>query len=191
MVSHPPQRLPEVNLQPRQMRYLACQILDETNRKEAIEPDLCPESVFPTWGFHPELFRDNAALAGFLKETGKRRSIKKKDGFKPEFRRALASAHGGRCAYCGEPLGQRFHVDHIIPRHLGGGCEPGNLVAACWSCNSAKRHRPMTYLRFALALRQSKLQGIVTPLQAIGLIQQGVNLGIYPVSFFAETQGVS
>lgn len=30
-------------------------------------------------------------------------------------REALFQKYGGRCAYCGEPLGARWHADHIEP----------------------------------------------------------------------------
>lgn len=49
-----------------------------------------------------------------------------------------------RCEYCqaGEWLvGQRFHVDHIIPRVLGGETSLGNLCLACPGCNGSKRDR--------------------------------------------------
>jgi 5-methylcytosine-specific restriction endonuclease McrA len=42
------------------------------------------------------------------------------------------------CAYCG---GEADTVDHIVPKSLGGGNEPGNLLACCRRCNSAKADR--------------------------------------------------
>lgn len=30
-------------------------------------------------------------------------------------RAALREKFGGRCAYCGEPLGERWHADHVEP----------------------------------------------------------------------------
>lgn len=49
-----------------------------------------------------------------------------------------------RCEYCqaAELLtGQRFHVDHIIPRALGGETSRENLCLACPACNGSKQDR--------------------------------------------------
>ena len=48
------------------------------------------------------------------------------------------------CEYCqaAEVLtGQRFHVDHIIPRVLGGETSVENLCVACPACNGSKQDR--------------------------------------------------
>ena len=49
------------------------------------------------------------------------------------------------CAYCG---GDADTVDHITPHSLGGGNEPGNLIASCRRCNSAKADRINTRLNW-------------------------------------------
>lgn len=55
-------------------------------------------------------------------------------------RRAIFEASSGRCHYCGTPLDLtgKWHVEHQLPRALGGGDEVLNLVAACVRCNLAK-----------------------------------------------------
>ncbi len=57
------------------------------------------------------------------------------------------------CQYCGSPSAH-LTIDHVIPRHRGGGHTWENLVAACPACNRRKggrmpaeahmtlRHRP-------------------------------------------------
>ena len=58
-------------------------------------------------------------------------------------RREVFERSEGRCHYCGTPLvlDGGFHVEHQVPRALGGTSEPGNLIAACAPCNLAKRDR--------------------------------------------------
>lgn len=41
------------------------------------------------------------------------------------------------CAYCGD---YATTIDHVIPVADGGKSEPGNLVPACGTCNSKKKH---------------------------------------------------
>src|SRR5437899_1000802 len=47
-----------------------------------------------------------------------------------------------RCEYCGMPQElvpyATFHVEHIIPRHHGGGDEVSNRAYACNRCNLFK-----------------------------------------------------
>lgn len=49
----------------------------------------------------------------------------------------------GQCHYCGTRLDLtgRWHVEHQLPRALGGGDEAMNLVAACVPCNLTKGSR--------------------------------------------------
>lgn len=53
---------------------------------------------------------------------------------------------GFRCVYCGGTPGDGYvlHVDHIIPRALGGPTEEGNLATACSVCNEGKSARMLT-----------------------------------------------
>lgn len=55
-------------------------------------------------------------------------------------RRAIYEASAGRCHYCGTPLDLtgKWHIEHQLPRALGGGDGKMNLVAACVPCNLAK-----------------------------------------------------
>lgn len=47
----------------------------------------------------------------------------------------------GKCHYCSVALtlDGKWHIEHKMPKALGGGNEPGNLVASCVSCNHKKR----------------------------------------------------
>lgn len=58
----------------------------------------------------------------------------------PRRRREIFERTGGRCFYCSAQLQLegRWHVEHQLPRALGGGDDGLNLVAACVPCNLAK-----------------------------------------------------
>lgn len=58
-------------------------------------------------------------------------------------RRAIFEKSEGKCSYCGVrlDLAGRWHVDHAMPKALGGSNDPVNLVAACAPCNHAKRDK--------------------------------------------------
>lgn len=58
---------------------------------------------------------------------------------------------GGRCHYCSTPLtlDGSWHVEHALPRALGGLDEISNLFASCPSCNLAKSDK--TALEFVAA----------------------------------------
>ena len=58
-------------------------------------------------------------------------------------RRQIFERSEGRCHYCRAALtldGQ-WHIEHMVPRALGGPDAAGNLVAACAPCNLSKRDR--------------------------------------------------
>lgn len=56
----------------------------------------------------------------------------------------LMEFQGNRCAYCRTPLevGPGATVDHVHPVVAGGTSDTSNLVAACFTCNSAKADTP-------------------------------------------------
>lgn len=58
-------------------------------------------------------------------------------------RRAIFDRSEGKCHYCGAALqlDGKWHVEHQLPRALGGGDDALNLVAACVRCNLAKSDR--------------------------------------------------
>lgn len=53
---------------------------------------------------------------------------------------AAFNAHGLTCHYCGSP--HALTADHLIPKSLGGTDVADNLVPACVTCNTSRRHRP-------------------------------------------------
>lgn len=48
-----------------------------------------------------------------------------------------------RCTYCGKTAKEtELHVDHVIPKTLGGQDTPQNLTTACEPCNLGKSSTP-------------------------------------------------
>ncbi len=76
-------------------------------------------------------------------------------------RRTMMLAQEGRCYYCDLPMWDpelnpavpeicqapamqkylRCTAEHLRPRSEGGADAPGNIVAACWYCNTRRHHR--------------------------------------------------
>jgi 5-methylcytosine-specific restriction endonuclease McrA len=50
----------------------------------------------------------------------------------------------GRCYYCGEKVGRRWHVDHVEPISREGSNGDDNLVIACAFCNLSKADKLLT-----------------------------------------------
>lgn len=48
-----------------------------------------------------------------------------------------------QCVICGSDLNSHCHLDHIIPRCLGGQSEIGNLQFLCEKCNKGKNKWPV------------------------------------------------
>lgn len=44
----------------------------------------------------------------------------------------------GHCFWCSEPVGNTYHIDHVMPLSRGGSNWPENLVITCRKCNSKK-----------------------------------------------------
>ena len=48
---------------------------------------------------------------------------------------------GRRCGYCGSTEAERYELDHIVPKSLGGTDRVSNLVVCCRECNANKANR--------------------------------------------------
>ncbi len=93
--------------------------------------------------------------------------MKRRDRIKAKF--------GGSCAYCGEPLGDKWHIDHMEPvvrdfvftgsgTKQTGKCEhpdrknEANEVPACIPCNMNKSSLPLERWREQIASRLEALR---------------------------------
>lgn len=60
------------------------------------------------------------------------------------YRQLVAARAGGACEYCRlveMATGVTFHIEHILPRWLGGETVMSNLALSCPGCNLAKAER--------------------------------------------------
>jgi len=113
-------------------------------------------------------------------------------------REQLKQKFGGRCAYCGDLLPDRWHADHVEPivrDWVNGGCQyPDrdcfeNLAPACSSCNTIKGSQSLEGFRqliggFIKSLNRDSTQYKFA--KRYGLISEEVSI---EVTFFFETYG--
>jgi len=54
----------------------------------------------------------------------------------------------GKCACCGQPLGQKYHLDHRMPLNLGGPNEDWNMQLLRPRCNAQKQAKdPVDFMQ--------------------------------------------
>jgi 5-methylcytosine-specific restriction endonuclease McrA len=62
------------------------------------------------------------------------------------------------CPYCGGPLGDEPHADHIHPVCLGGLSMADNMVYVCAKCNSKKHDRTLREFLFSEGLNRGEVE---------------------------------
>lgn len=103
-----------------------------------------PESIRASLRKYRSIHAKRIAIAKAL-----RRRVAHGDRPKPEAVLARIAYYGGLCRYCRCPADT---IDHRIPICRGGTNLPANLVPACRSCNSRKRHRTESEWKVVVAL---------------------------------------
>ena len=83
-------------------------------------------------------------------------------------RKQLREMFGGKCAYCGKPLGKVFHADHVAPIYRGwtnsekpkraGEDVDENLFPACPRCNIRKSTLSVEDFRAEIAMQLKRLR---------------------------------
>lgn len=78
----------------------------------------------------------------------------------------LRDMFGGKCAYCGQPLGRVFHADHVAPlyrgwtrlrpKHAGDDAE-ANIVPTCPRCKIRKGVLSLEDFRAEIAMQPVRL----------------------------------
>lgn len=67
-------------------------------------------------------------------------------------RLAIYRRDGFTCQYCQQKFRRdQLTLDHVVPRHLGGGMSWTNIVAACRACNARKGGRRLAETRLCLS----------------------------------------
>lgn len=89
--------------------------------------------------------------------------------------RLMDIQQGGRCFYCGEPVGAKATFDHLIPLAYGGADAAANAVLAHRRCNLRKSDDLPTAedVRRFVALRKGSRLGVWPPLLAIPSAEPG------------------
>lgn len=79
-----------------------------------------------------------------------RRAKKRANGGKlsPDLSAKLFKLQKGKCACCSLPLGDNFHLDHIMPLALGGSNIDSNIQLLRSTCNSQKHAKhPVNFMQ--------------------------------------------
>lgn len=134
---------------------------------------------------HPAMARNNADLEGFAEM---RLFNRHKNKFKPEFKYALWLASNKQCAYCGKELKNLVdsRVDHFEPKSRFDNESISNYICACIQCNTIKGNVDIEEFRFRLAFFNSDFRGVITPSQAINLINMGIEFPVETDLFHYE-----
>lgn len=98
----------------------------------------------------------------------------------------------GHCAYCGGVISpESMHVDHILPKKLGGKNHIDNLYPSCQSCNAVKGDKILEEFRLHLMLSKSVFRGVINFKQWQMLNEFGVFINLPVHLFYFEWQGVN
>ena len=92
---------------------------------------------------HPEKNKDSSRTS-----RHNRRKIKSGGRLSKGLADKLFKLQRGKCACCGLPLGNDYHLDHIMPLKLGGSNTDDNIQLLRASCNHQKSAKhPIDFMR--------------------------------------------
>ena len=117
--------------------------------------------IIHSWAAHlRSIKRQQQSLDHHMTTTTVRRIISK------EIRRKVFQRDDFTCQYCGRKgTADTLHLDHIMPRALGGTNDMDNLVTACPECNIRKGAQDLSdYLRDAISQNTQFYQNFVDSL---------------------------
>jgi HNH endonuclease len=71
-------------------------------------------------------------------------------GLTPGARAEIRKKTGGKCHFCGGPLGRPWQADHVVPVRRGGKSKASNYLPICAECNRLRWSYRPSVLRLAL-----------------------------------------
>ncbi|HEX2185191.1 MAG TPA: HNH endonuclease, partial [Chloroflexota bacterium] len=74
-------------------------------------------------------------------------------------RREVFARDKHTCQYCGLPT-RELTLDHVVPKHRGGGHSWDNLVSACRQCNHRKGGKTLDEARMRLVTQPRRPQPV-------------------------------
>lgn len=97
-------------------------------------------SCFGRWTTEERMRRGSLTPPGKPREAG----VSGLGSLSPRQRFAILRRDNFTCTYCGRKAPDVIlHVDHRVPRALGGTNAPENLCASCADCNGGKGATPL------------------------------------------------
>ncbi len=101
-----------------------------------------------TYATDPERMCAAASRRRALKRKAERLQFSKNDW------QRLVDRYRGCCAYCGKET--QLTMDHVVPLSRGGRHSVGNIIPACFRCNSSKNARFITEWRCGISVRRAR-----------------------------------
>lgn len=103
-----------------------------------------------------------------------------------EIRKKVYDMYNGHCAYCGCKLELKdMQIDHIIPKHLGGGDDIVNYRPSCRMCNFYKSTHSVE--SFRRNLTDMLMRNVRRPFQYRIALKYGlIKEDIKPIIFYYE-----
>lgn len=113
----------------------------KSKKRAAENPEKVRESLKKWKAEHPE--------AGRIYDQRKRaRKIKNGGHLSKGLANKLFKLQFGKCPCCRRPLGQDYHLDHIMPLKRGGPNEDSNIQLLCPDCNMSKHAKhPVDFMQ--------------------------------------------
>jgi 5-methylcytosine-specific restriction endonuclease McrA len=118
-----------------------CKPCGDAAEKYKANPDKCKE-------YNANWYRNNPEAVS-VKNQNRRARVRSVGGkLSKGLPEKLFSLQQGKCACCGLPLGDKYHLDHIVPLALGGTNTDDNIQLLRASCNNQKHAKhPVDFMR--------------------------------------------